>query len=118
MQDKARAVGFDWEEKSQVWDKVAEEIGEFRTELDSMDASDPASVERAESELGDLLFAVVNAARLYDLNPDTALEMTCRRFKERFTYLELKSKELGRNLKDMTLDEMDAIWDEAKSKGL
>ena len=104
--------------RNRVWDKVAEEIGEFRTELDSMDASDPASVERAESELGDLLFAVVNAARLYDLNPDTALEMTCRRFKERFTYLELKSKELGRNLKDMTLDEMDAIWDEAKSKGL
>jgi XTP/dITP diphosphohydrolase len=118
MQDKARAVGFDWEEKSQVWDKVAEEIGEFRTELDFMDASDPVSVEKAEGELGDLLFSIVNAARLYDLNPDTALEMTCRRFKERFTYLELKSRELGRNLKDMTLEEMDAIWNEAKSKGL
>lgn len=118
MQDKARAVGFDWEERSQVWDKVAEEIGEFRTELDSMDASDPESVERAEGELGDLLFSIVNAARLYDLNPDTALEMTCRRFKKRFTYLELKCKELGRNLKDMTLEEMDAIWDEAKNKGL
>jgi XTP/dITP diphosphohydrolase len=118
MQDKARAVGFDWEERSQVWDKVAEEIGEFRTELDSMEASDPESVARAESELGDLLFSIVNAARLYDLNPDTALEMTCRRFKERFTYLELKSKELGRNLKDMTLDEMEEIWDEAKKKVL
>lgn len=118
MQDKARAVGFDWEERTQVWDKVEEEIGEFRAELDSMDASDPDSVARAEGELGDLLFSIVNAARLYDLNPDTALEMTCRRFKERFTYLELKSKELGRDLKEMTLEEMDAIWDEAKSKGL
>ena len=88
MQDKARAVGFDWEERSQVWDKVGEELGEFRAELDRMDKADPKSVERAEGELGDFLFSVVNAARLYDLNPDTALEMTCAKFRRRFTYLE------------------------------
>ena len=115
MQDKARAVGFDWEERSQVWDKVAEELGEFRTELDRMDKADPGSVKRAEGELGDFLFSVVNAARLYDLNPDTALEMTCAKFRRRFTYLEEHTIRQGRSLKDMTLAEMDAIWDEAKA---
>ena len=114
-QDKARAVGFDWEERSQVWDKVAEELGEFRTELDRMDKADPGSVKRAEGELGDFLFSVVNAARLYDLNPDTALEMTCAKFRRRFTYLEEHTIRQGRSLKDMTLAEMDAIWDEAKA---
>ena len=110
MQDKARAVGFDWEKKEDVWDKVAEELGELRAEL-SGDAK-----ERQEAELGDFIFSVVNAARLYHLNPDTALERTNAKFKRRFTYLELRAKELGRDLNDMTLAEMDALWDEAKAK--
>ncbi len=123
MQDKARGVGFDWEEKEQVWDKVNEELGEFRSELQAVadapdEAGKAAAFERAEGELGDYLFAVVNAARLYGLNPDTALERTCRKFRQRFTYLEEHTIRQGRNLKDMTLAEMDAIWDEAKSKGL
>ena len=118
IQDKARAVGFDWEKKEDVWDKVSEELGEFKDELMRMNAGDPAAVKDAEGELGDLLFSIVNASRLYDLNPDTALERTCGKFRDRFTYLELRSKEMGRDMKDMTLAEMDAIWDEAKAKGL
>lgn len=123
MQDKARGVGFDWEEKSQVWDKVREELDEYRAELDAMEsaqdeASRQASRDRAEGELGDYLFAIVNAARLYGLNPDTALERTCAKFRRRFTYLEEHTIRKGRDLKDMTLAEMDALWDEAKSKGL
>lgn len=119
MQDKARGVGFDWEEKSQVWDKVQEELGEFRTELSAMDAAQDdeakkAATERAEGELGDYLFSIINAARLYGLNPDTALERTCQKFRRRFTYLEEHTIRQGRELKDMTLAEMDAIWDEAK----
>ena len=114
MQDKARAVGFDWEEKSQVWDKVAEELGEFHQELDKLDPAEPESVVKAEGELGDLLFSIVNAARLYDLNPDTALEMTCAKFRRRFTYLEEQTIRKGLSLKEMTLAQMDAIWDEAK----
>ncbi len=122
MQDKARAVGFDWEEKSQVWDKVGEELGEFRQELESASAASSdderkAAMQRAESELGDYLFSIVNAARLYGLNPDTALEKTCAKFRRRFTYLEEHTIRQGRNLKDMSLAEMDAIWDEAKSLG-
>ena len=118
IQDKARAVGFDWDKKEDVWKKVDEEIGEFRGELSAMESGEEGAKQRAEGELGDVIFSVVNAARLYDLNPDTALERTCNKFKDRFTYLELRSKELGRDLKEMTLQEMDAIWDEAKSKGL
>ena len=124
MQDKARGVGFDWEDKSQVWDKVKEELSEYQAELDAMDAAGDdgsakkAAYDRAEVELGDFLFAVVNAARLYGLNPDTALERTCAKFKRRFTYLEEHTIRQGRDLKDMTLAEMDAIWDEAKAKGL
>ena len=113
MQDKARAVGFDWENKEDVWDKVSEEIGEFREELVKMEDTD-AGRAKAQGELGDLLFAIVNASRLYKLNPDTALETTCNKFRKRFTYVELKAREQGRNLKDMTLAEMDALWDEAK----
>ncbi len=123
MQDKARGVGFDWEKKEQVWDKVKEEMGEYQAELDAMEAATDeagkkAATERAETELGDYLFAVVNAARLYGLNPDTALEKTCEKFRRRFTYLEEHTIRQGRQLKDMTLAEMDAIWDEAKAKGL
>ncbi|MBR6270032.1 MAG: nucleoside triphosphate pyrophosphohydrolase [Bacteroidales bacterium] len=118
IQDKARAVGFDWDKKEDVWKKVDEEIGEFRRELSAMESGEEGAKQRAEGELGDVIFSVVNAARLYDLNPDTALERTCNKFKDRFTYLELRSKELGRDLKEMTLQEMDAIWDEAKAKGL
>jgi len=113
MQDKARAVGFDWEHKEDVWDKVSEEMAELRSELMNMEQSEEGK-KKAQGELGDFLFSVVNASRLYDLNPDTALESTCLKFRTRFGYVEQKAKESGRNLKDMTLAEMDALWDEAK----
>lgn len=131
MQDKARGVGFDWECPSQVWDKVREEQGEFQAELEAMaveedgldvnvnEAPAPGSArDRAEEELGDFMFAVINAARLYGLNPDTALNRACDKFRRRFTYLEENTIRKGRNLTDMTLAEMDAIWDEGKTKGL
>ncbi len=113
MQDKARAVGFDWEKKEEVWDKVEEEIGELREALAAV-GEDGEDRDNAQGELGDLLFAIVNASRLYKLNPDTALETTCNKFRSRFTYVELKAREMGRDLKDMTLAEMDALWEEAK----
>ena len=131
MQDKARGVGFDWECPSQVWDKVKEEQVEFQDELEAMaeeekgidvnvnEAPLPGSArDRAEEELGDFMFAVINAARLYGLNPDTALNRACDKFRRRFTYLEENTIRKGRNLTDMTLAEMDAIWDEGKEKGL
>lgn len=108
IQDKARSVGFDWEERGQVWDKVREEISEFSTEAERMDA------DRMEAEFGDVLFSLVNAARLYGINPDNALERTNRKFIRRFEYLEAKTLKQGRDLRDMTLAEMDAIWNEAK----
>ena len=113
MQDKARAVGFDWEKKEDVWDKVDEEIGELREALAAV-GEDGSGRDAAQGELGDLLFAIVNASRLYKLNPDTALENTCLKFRKRFTYVELKAREQGRELRDMTLSEMDALWEEAK----
>jgi len=109
MQDKARAVGFDWEKKEDVWDKVQEELDELRAELQD------GPKERQEAELGDFIFSVANAARLYHLNPDTALEQTNLKFKRRFTWIEQRAKEMGRELNDMTLAEMDALWDEAKA---
>ena len=131
MQDKARGVGFDWECPSQVWDKVKEEQVEFQDELEAMaeeekgidvnvnEAPLPGSArDRAEEELGDFMFAVINAARLYGLNPDTALNRAWDKFRRRFTYLEENTIRKGRNLTDMTLAEMDAIWDEGKAKGL
>ncbi len=123
MQEKAAGVGFDWEEKSQVWDKVQEEIGECQVELDAIEAAGndeekAAAKHRAEQEFGDCFFALVNAARLYGINPDTALEGTCAKFKRRFTYLEEHTIRQGINLSDMSLKEMDAIWDEAKAKGM
>lgn len=110
IQEKARNVGFDWEEPHQVWDKVKEEISEVETEIKS------GNKERLEEEFGDLLFAVVNAARLYGVNPENALEKTNRKFIGRFGYLEAKAKEMGKSLKEMSLAEMDEIWNEAKSK--
>ena len=112
MQDKARNVGFDWERREQVWNKVSEELGELRAELDRADA------DASEAEMGDFLFSVINAARLYGINPDNALERTNAKFRRRFDYLEAQTIRRGRSLKDMTLAEMDAIWDEAKQKGL
>lgn len=108
IQDKARHVGFDWERREQVWGKVKEEISEFETELANMDE------DKAEAEFGDVLFSLINAARLYHINPDNALERTNRKFIRRFNYLEEKTIKQGRNLKDMTLAEMDTIWNEAK----
>lgn len=114
MQDKARAVGFDWEKKEDVWDKVAEELGEFKEEMMAMDDTEE-SRHKVEGELGDLLFSIINASRLYKLNPDTALESTCGKFRSRFNYVEAKSREQGRQLADMTLAEMDQLWEEAKT---
>ena len=126
MQDKARAVGFDWKKKEDVWDKVAEEIGELKDALSeyvNAQAKSKANEQQAnnyskiqaENELGDVLFSVINAARLYDLNPDSALEKTCKKFRSRFGYLEEHTIKQGKNLKDMTLEEMDKYWDEAKA---
>jgi len=120
IQDKARAVGFDWDEPVQVWEKVKEELAEFEEELKSSEAADIASnVEggegtKIEQEFGDLIFSLVNAARLYNINPDTALEMTNNKFIKRFGYLEEKTIKQGRSLKEMSLAEMDLIWEEAK----
>ena len=108
IQDKARNVGFDWEDRRDVWKKVREEMDELEAELERGDQ------QRSTQELGDLLFAVVNAARLYKLNPDNALEMTNQKFIRRFNYIEEHSIRAGRPLKDMTLEEMDALWNEAK----
>ncbi len=108
IQDKARNVGFDWEEREQVWDKVKEEIGEFESELANMDRN------KAEAEFGDVLFSLINAARLYKINPDNALERTNQKFIRRFNYLESKTLKQGRKLTEMSLSEMDEIWNEAK----
>ncbi|MDO5760359.1 MAG: nucleoside triphosphate pyrophosphohydrolase [Bacteroidota bacterium] len=108
MQDKAKGVGFDWENKQEVWAKVEEEIRELKTEEQKEDK------EKMEEEFGDVLFALINYARFLDINPDTALEKTNRKFKTRFQYIEQKAKEKGLNLSDMTLEEMDSLWNEAK----
>ena len=112
IQDKARNIGFDWEERTQVWDKVKEEIAEFQAEIDNDDH------DRMEAEFGDLFFSLVNAARLYHINPENALERTNKKFISRFNYLEEKTIKQGRDLHQMSLAEMDAIWNEAKAKGL
>ena len=108
IQDKARNVGFDWEKKEDVWDKVGEELDELKAELAREDK------ESSTKELGDFLFSVINAARLYKLNPDNALEHTNQKFISRFTYVEQQAKKLGKELKNMTLEEMDNLWNEAK----
>jgi len=114
IQEKARGVGFDWEEKSQVWEKVEEEMREFRDEFNVADNS-AIDKEKAEAEFGDLLFSLINYARFIDINPEDALEKTNKKFIKRFQYLESKAKASGKNLKDMTLAEMDLYWNEAKS---
>lgn len=108
IQDKVANVGFDWEKKEDVWDKVHEELDELQAELVK-----PGEGNK-EQEFGDLLFAMINAARLYKIRPDNALEQTNIKFMRRFNYVEAKAKEQGRELKDMTLGEMDALWNEAK----
>jgi MazG family protein len=108
IQEKARGVGFDWDKRTQVWEKVEEELDELKVEVEKMDQ------EKMKAEFGDLFFSVVNAARLYDVDPETALELTNQKFIRRFQYLESRTLKLGRKLKEMTLEEMNRIWDEAK----
>ena len=108
LQEKARGVGFDWEKPEQIWDKVLEEISELKNEVEKLDK------EKIESELGDVLFSVINAARLYGIDPEAALEKTNRKFIKRFNYLEKKTILKGRSLHDMSLDEMNEIWERAK----
>ena len=108
IQDKARNVGFDWEEREQVWNKVKEELDEFETEVCQADP------EKMEAEFGDLLFSMINAARLYGINPENALEKTNRKFIQRFGYVEEQAKAKGKKMQDMTLEEMEQLWEEAK----
>ena len=110
IQDKARNVGFDWEDRQDVWKKVREELSELEDELNREDK------ERSTEELGDFLFSVINAARLYKLNPDNALENTNRKFINRFNYIEAHSIKMGKPLSEMTLEEMDRLWEEAKQQ--
>ena len=109
IQEKARGVGFDWDNKEQVWAKVEEELGELKDEVDTK-----ASIDRIEDELGDVLFSVINYARFIDVDPEMALERTNRKFIKRFQFLENEVKKEGKELNSMTLTEMDAIWSEAK----
>ncbi|MBR0310431.1 MAG: nucleoside triphosphate pyrophosphohydrolase [Paludibacteraceae bacterium] len=111
IQDKVANVGFDWEKREDVWNKVNEEIREFEAEVANMDT------DKMTAEFGDILFALINAARLYKIRPDNALEHTNLKFIRRFNYIEAKARQQGKELKDMTLAEMDELWNEAKSKG-
>lgn len=111
IQEKVRAVGFDWDEPSQVWDKVNEELAEFKNEMDNNSAFD-----KKEDEFGDILFSLINYARFVGINPEDALEKTNRKFIHRFQYLEQAAKNAGKQLSDMTLQEMDIYWNEAKKK--
>ena len=112
MQEKAANVGFDWNKREEVWNKVREEIAEIEAEMKSGNKAD------CEKEFGDLIFSLVNAARLYDINPDNALEMTNAKFRRRFNYVEEQTLKQGRSLKDMSLADMDSLWNEAKENGL
>lgn len=113
IQEKARGVGFDWEDKTQVWEKVEEEMREFKQEFNVVN-NEAIDVEKAESEFGDLLFSLINYARFININPENALEKTNKKFIKRFQYLESKAKAHGKALQDMTLAEMDVYWNEAK----
>lgn len=108
IQDKARAIGFDWEKPEQVWDKVQEELQEFKTEVDH------GNKEKLEAEFGDVLFSLINYARFHHINPEDALEKTNQKFIYRFNYMEKKIKEQGKSLAQSSLDEMDVYWNEAK----
>lgn len=108
IQDKARNAGFDWENREDVWDKVSEELQELKNEISKMDE------DKTEAEFGDMFFSLINAARLYKVNPDNALERTNQKFIRRFNYIEQDAKKQNKNLKDMTLAEMDALWNQAK----
>jgi XTP/dITP diphosphohydrolase len=108
IQEKVRGVGFDWEKREQIWDKVLEEINELKDEIENHDTNS------IESELGDVLFSVINASRLYGIDPEAALEKTNRKFIKRFNYLENETMKKGISLHDMTLDEMNVIWEKAK----
>ena len=110
IQEKVRGVGFDWEKREQIWDKVAEEISELKEEIEKH------NTESIEAELGDVLFSIINASRLYGIDPEAALEKTNRKFIKRFNYLEKKTLEQGVSLHDMSLDEMNVIWEEAKKE--
>ena len=110
IQDKARGAGFDWKQKEEVWTKVKEELQEFETEIAKADQ------EKMEQEFGDFLFSIINVARLYGINPENALEKTNRKFISRFGYVEDKAKETGKNLSDMSLEEMEVYWQEAKGR--
>jgi XTP/dITP diphosphohydrolase len=116
IQEKASGVGFDWEKVTQVWDKVVEELNEFKKEVQA--AAEDSDKERIEQEFGDLLFALVNYARFLDINPETALERTNRKFIRRFQYVEQGAKKSGKALHQMSLDEMDVFWNEAKKSEL
>ncbi len=111
IQEKAAAVGFDWEDRADVWNKVKEETAEVEAEIESKDKA------RLEGEFGDLLFAIINAARLYGVNPENALEHTNRKFIDRFNYIEAGAKAQGKHVSDLTLAEMDTLWDEYKKNG-
>lgn len=112
IQDKARGLGFDWEDRRDVWTKVQEELSELEEALEHKD------LDEAEAEFGDFFFSLINAARLYKINPDNALERTNHKFIRRFGFVEARAKEMGLDLKDMTLAQMDTLWDEAKAQGL
>ena len=114
IQEKARGVGFDWDNKEQVWEKVEEELQEFKDEYNVTNGG-AVDIEKAESEFGDLLFSLINYARFININPENALEKTNKKFIKRFQYLESKAKENGKALNDMTLAEMDIYWNEAKT---
>lgn len=124
IQDKVANVGFDWEKREDVWEKVKEEISEFEAELRKNDTMSAALNDNADKplndgmteEFGDLLFAMINAARLYKIKPDNALEQTNLKFIKRFNYIETRAREMGRELKDMSIDEMEALWQEAKKQ--
>ncbi|MDP5060352.1 MAG: nucleoside triphosphate pyrophosphohydrolase, partial [Maribacter sp.] len=110
IQDKVSGVGFDWEEPKQVFEKVQEELAELQVEVEA------GNMEKIEAEFGDVLFSMINYARFLGVNPENALERTNKKFIKRFQYLEIKAKEIGKELKDMSLEEMDVFWNEAKTK--
>ncbi len=116
IQEKARGVGFDWEEKAQVWAKVEEEMQEFKEHFNA-ETQETIDKEKAEGEFGDLMFSLVNYARFIDINPETALERTNKKFIKRFQYLESKAIEMNKKLSEMSLAEMDVFWEEAKLMG-